>query len=49
MSNILIQGVLEDDEEEQDSKAADEAEMTGQTAPDKLRVELKRRKKDAEQ
>ncbi|CAM9141027.1 unnamed protein product, partial [Sphacelaria rigidula] len=41
-------GVLEDDEEEQDSKAADEAEMTGQTAPDKLRVELKRRKKDAE-
>lgn len=27
---------------------ADEAEITGQAAPDKLRAELKRRKKEAE-
>lgn len=45
----LLQGVIEDEEEEQDAKAADEAEMTGQTAPDKLRAELRRRKKEAEQ
>lgn len=44
-----FQGVTDEDKEEQDSKAADEAEMTGQTAPDKLRAELKRRKKEADQ
>ena len=41
--------MAEEEDEEEDSKAADEAEMTGQAAPDKLRAELKRRKKEAEQ
>lgn len=45
----FLQGITEDDEEEEDSKAADEAEITGQAAPDKLRAELQRRKKEAEQ
>lgn len=44
-----FQGVTDEDEEEQDSNAADEAEMMGQMAPDKLRAELKKRKRDAEQ
>lgn len=41
--------VTEEDEIKEDSKAADEAEMIGQAAPDKLRQELKRRKKEADQ
>lgn len=45
----IFQGITEDDDEEEDSKAADEAEITGQAAPDKLRAELQRRKKEAEQ
>lgn len=44
-----LKGITEDDDEEEDSKAADEAEITGQAAPDKLRAELQRRKKEAEQ
>lgn len=49
LPRFSLQGVTEEDEEEEDSKAADEAEMTGQAAPDKLRAELKKRKKEAEQ
>lgn len=45
----LLKGITEDDDDEEDSKAADEAEITGQAAPDKLRAELQRRKKEAEQ
>lgn len=45
----FCQGITGDDEEEEDSKATDEAEITGQAAPDKLRAELQRRKKEAEQ
>ena len=45
----LLKGITEDDDDEEDSKAADEAEITGQAAPDKLRAELQKRKKEAEQ
>lgn len=52
ISVVLVdvdQGVTEEDEVKDDSKAANEAEMIGQAAPDKLRQELKRRKKEADQ
>ena len=39
---------MDEDGGEEDYKAVDEVEMTGQAAPDKLRLELKRRKKEAE-
>lgn len=45
----FLQGITEDDDEEEDSKAVDQAEITRQAAPDKLRAELQRRKKEAEQ
>ncbi|CAM9656365.1 unnamed protein product [Laminaria digitata] len=48
LAAIPVQGVTEEEDEEEDKKEADEAEMTGQAAPDKLRAELKRRKKEAE-
>ncbi|CAM9126724.1 unnamed protein product [Ectocarpus fasciculatus] len=48
LAAIPVQGTTEDDEDEDESKAADEAEITGQAAPDKLRAELQRRKKEAE-
>lgn len=43
---MMLQGVTDDDEEEQDSKGANEPEM-GEPA-DKLGAELRRRKKEAE-
>ncbi|CAM9106211.1 unnamed protein product, partial [Choristocarpus tenellus] len=44
---IPFQGVSGDEEEDEDAKEADEAEVTGQVAPDRLRVELKKREKEA--
>ncbi|CAM9133796.1 unnamed protein product [Discosporangium mesarthrocarpum] len=43
---IPPQGMSEEDNEGEDAKA-DEAEVTGQVAPDRLRAELKKRQKEA--
>ncbi|CAM9116263.1 unnamed protein product [Hapterophycus canaliculatus] len=48
LAAIPVQGLAEGNDDEEDFKAADEAQITGQAAPDKLRAELQKRKKEAE-
>lgn len=43
------QGLLEDDEDEGDAKAADVGDLAGQDNPDRLQAELQRRKMEAQQ
>ncbi|CAM9370847.1 unnamed protein product, partial [Heterosigma akashiwo] len=44
---IPVPGLPEDDEEEEDLRAKEEKEATGQAAPDALRAELRKRQKEA--